>query len=310
MTYAQGGLIQATDYNNFVSTGTPNLNNIWSTGSGSSGYGQTALSTVTAGSIIFASPWANLINSIASMAAHQGTVITPVSAVTSGQIIAYIAAMSSNLSAVNTNKLNSAATGTDIVNSATRTTPWGPSLGLSQLNSTITVTFPSANAVRYFFNAGGTIRVTCSRSGGSAYPANTSWTNLCTDIGSLALPAVNTPQTIAGTAFNGLTKLGGGSLPNTYVRNGYYQLTAAPALLFKQFSNVGVYTNDHIEVYYSASGNTVTITVRFSDIESGYVPTGDVVDGNLTVTAAAKPPSTANIANSWGTPTVSVSAPA
>jgi len=63
-------------------------------------------------------------------------------------------------------------------------------------------------------------------------------------------------------------------------------------------------------VYYSASGNTVTITVRFSDIESGYVPTGDVVDGNLTVTAAAKPPSTANIANSWGTPTVSVTAPA
>ena len=310
MTYAQNSLIQATDYNNFVSTGSPNVNNIWSTGSGSSGYGQTALSTVAQDAIIFAGPWSNLINSIAAMAAHQGTAITAIPAITSGQTISYLSALVPNLSAVNSNKLNSAATGTDIVNSATRTTPWGPSLGITQLNSTITVTFPSANAVRYFFNAGGTIRVTCSRSGGSAYPANTSWTNLCSDIGSLALPATSATQSIAGTTFNGLTKLGGGSLPNTYVRNGYYQLTAAPALLFKQFGNVGVYTNDHIEVYYSASGNTVTITVRFSDNESGYVPTGDVVDGNLTVTAAAKPPSTANITNSWGTPTVSVSAPA
>jgi hypothetical protein len=310
MTYAQNSLILAADYNNFVSTGSPNVNNIWSTGSGSSGYGQTALSTVSQNAIILAGPWSNLINSIASMAAHQGTAITAIPAITSGQKISYLSAIAPNLSAVNTNKLNSAATGTDIVNSATRTTPWGPSLGLSQLDSTITVTFSSADAVRYFFNAGGTIRVTCSRSGGSAFPANTSWTNLCTDIGSLALPATSATQSIAGTTFNGLTKLGGGSLPNTYVRNGYYQLTAAPALLFKQFSNVGVYTNDHIEVYYSASGNTVTITVRFSDIESGYVPTGDVVDGNLTVTAAAKPPSTANIANSWGTPTVSVTAPA
>ena len=46
MTYAQGGTIEATDYNNFIA----NINAIWGTGSGANGYGQTStLSNVTAG---------------------------------------------------------------------------------------------------------------------------------------------------------------------------------------------------------------------------------------------------------------------
>jgi hypothetical protein len=123
------------------------------------------------------------------------------------------------------------------------------------------------------------------------------------------LPAVDTTQTIAGTSFTGLTKLGGGgSAPDIYVRNGYYQLTGTPTLYFRQFSDEGVYTNDNIELLYSVSGSVVTITVRFTDTESG-LPS-DLVDGTLTVTAIAKPPSTTHLTNSWGTPVVSVTAPA
>ena len=39
MTYSSGGLIEAADFNGFVSTGSPNINNIWSTGSTDSGWG-------------------------------------------------------------------------------------------------------------------------------------------------------------------------------------------------------------------------------------------------------------------------------
>jgi hypothetical protein len=312
MTYSVGGKVQATDYNNFVSTGSPNVNTIWGAGSGSSGYGQTALGTLTSGTKVLANPWASLINTVAAMAAHQGSSITAVTPVSAGNKIAFINAMSTNISTVNTNRLNVASTGTDIVNSATRNGQWGPAVGITQLNSTVTVTFASAAAARYFFNAGGTIRVTCSRSGGSALPANTSWTNLCSNIGAVSLPAVNTAQTIAGTSFSGLTRVGGGgSTPDIYVRNGFYQLTGTQTLLYRQFSNTSVYTNDNIQLLYSATSNSVTITVRFTDTESGTEPqTPDLVDGSLTVTAVAKPPSTTNIANSWGTPTVSVSAPA
>lgn len=309
MTYSTGGKVEATDYNTFASTGVPNLNNIWATGSTNSGYGQTALATVTAGTKVLANPWAGLINAIASSAAHQGSTITAVTPVVAGDKIAFINAISSNLTTINNNRLNAAATGTDITNSATRTTAWGPAQGITTLNSTITVTFASADQARYFFNAGGTIRVSCSRSGGSVLPANTAWTNLCSNIGTLALPAVNTAQTIAATSFNGLTKLGGGgTAPDIYVRNGFYQLTGTSTVLFRQFSDEGVYTNDNIQLLYSASSTVVTIVVRFTDTESG-LPS-DFVDGNLTVTAVAKPPSTTNLTNSWGTPVVAVTAPA
>ena len=44
MAYSQGGLIAATDYNNFVGTATTSgtINYVWSTGNGQFGYGQTA----------------------------------------------------------------------------------------------------------------------------------------------------------------------------------------------------------------------------------------------------------------------------
>jgi hypothetical protein len=309
MTYSVGGKVEATDYNGFASTNTPNVNNIWSTGSGDSGYGQTALTTVTAGVKVLASPWSGLISAINSMASHQGSTITAITPVSTGNKILFLSALSTNLSTVNTNRLNATAVGSDITNSGTRTTQWGPAAGITQLNSTVTVTFANANSLRYFFNAGGTIRISCSRSGGTALPANTAWTNLCSNIGTLGLPATSTSQTIAGTSFTGLTKIGGGgSAPTIYVRNGYYQLTTTPTLYFRQFSNESVYTNDNIELLYSASGSVITITVRFNDTESG--TPSDLVDGNLTVTAVARQPSTTNLVNSWGTPTVAVTAPA
>jgi hypothetical protein len=49
MSYTAGGLIEATDYNGFVNTGANNINKVWSTGTGDSGWGQTAISTVSVG---------------------------------------------------------------------------------------------------------------------------------------------------------------------------------------------------------------------------------------------------------------------
>ena len=47
MTYSIGGLIQATDYNGFVSTtANANVNDVYSTGATDKGWGQTAVGTV------------------------------------------------------------------------------------------------------------------------------------------------------------------------------------------------------------------------------------------------------------------------
>lgn len=308
MTYSVGGLVETTDLNGFVSTNTPNFNNIWSTGSGDAGYGQTAVNTVTSGTVVSFNPWSTLITNMASAASHQGTTITAITAPVAGNTVAYLSALSSNLNSINSSRLNAAAVGTDITNSGTRTLDWGTAVSIPVVTSTITVTFASATAARYFFNAGGTLRISCSRTGGAGNPQDLAWTQLCTDTGTLALPASSSAQTIAGTSYTGFTKIGGAGTPTVYTRNGYYNLTGTPTTYFQQYSSTGVYTGDNLVMNLSVSSNIVTISVVFTDVASGTA--SDTVTGSLTVTAIARPPSTTYIANSWGTPTVAVTAPA
>ena len=74
MTYSAGNTILDDDYNGFKD----DVNTMWSTGSGSNGYGQTAVSAVSAGSTITATQWATLLSRISSAASHQGTSITSI----------------------------------------------------------------------------------------------------------------------------------------------------------------------------------------------------------------------------------------
>jgi hypothetical protein len=310
MTYAQYGRIQATDYNNFVSTGTPNFNNIWSTGSGNSGYGQSSLSTVSSGDRVTANSWSNFVNFTANVALHQGSSITAVTPPPAGNIIAFISALSTNLTTINTNRLNANLVGTDISNTATRSTSWGTGVALANVTSTVTITFATTAAARYYFNAGGTIRITCSKTG-AALPVDTAWINLCADIGAIALPAVSTSQTIASQSYTGLTKIGGGgTAPITYVRNGFYDLTVTPTAYFKQLSNYSVYTGDYIQMTYSVNTvtpNIITVAVLFHDSATFG---NNTITGNLSVTAVARQPESTYITSTWGTPTVAVTAPA
>ena len=305
MTYAQRGLIQATDYNTFVSTGSPNLNNIWSTGSANSGYGQSVIPTVSSGDTIYATEWDKLVNFTSNSALHQGSSITSVTAPPVGNIVAYISALSTNLVTINNNRLNAAAVGTDIVSIGTRTANWGANVSLGTITSTVTVTFASTNQARYYFNAGGAVLLNCSRSGGSGNSEDVAWTTLCTSVGSLGLPAANVAQSIASASYIGLTKFGGAGTPTIYTRSGFYNLTGTPSILFKQYSTGSyAYTSDYIQLSYSATGTVLTITVQFTDTNSN-----SPITGNLSVTAIARQPESIHLTNSWGTPTVAVSTP-
>jgi hypothetical protein len=96
-----------------------------------------------------------------------------------------------------------------------------------------------------------------------------------------------------------------------YNRQGYYNLTASPAILYTQYlSTPYASETDNIVVKYSTTGAVVTIRVEFINSSSGGYVYPETVTGNLSVTGIARPPSSVNIANTWGTPIVSVSAPA
>ena len=104
MTYAQFGLIQATDYNALVggnpTTSSGTLNAVWATGGTTAGYGQTAEANVSVGDTVTSTKWANLVNFTSNSASHQGTSITAVTAPSSGGTITYLSAIPTNLTTI------------------------------------------------------------------------------------------------------------------------------------------------------------------------------------------------------------------
>jgi hypothetical protein len=76
-------------------------------------------------------------------------------------------------------------------------TAWPGVYGASwttKIQTVVTVTFPTSSAARYFFNSGGEIRFSASRSGGSTTQQNTAWTSLLNTVGTQAFGA-NKPGT-------------------------------------------------------------------------------------------------------------------
>jgi hypothetical protein len=310
MTYSVGGLIQSLDFNNLVAINTPNINGVWASGVADSGYGQPAIATVTTGSIVTTNPWTSALAALNNAALHQGTAVPTLVLPVTGNIIAFYTALQSNLLTVSNNRFNLATAGTDVTTTATRTTAWGNGQGLPTVTSTTTITFPSVDAARYYFNSGGTVRMSFSRTGGTGTPQDLAWTQLLQDVGTVGLPASNTAATVAGAAYQGLTKFGGGGeAPNIYNRFGFYQMPTTPSVMFRQtVEGTSVYTEDNIRIDIGQTGAVLTIICRFTDTD----PVGEnaVIDGSLAVNITLRPPSTTYIANTWGTPTVSVSAPA
>ena len=129
MTYSLGGLIEATDYNGFVSTTVgANINATWSTGSTDSGWGQTAITTVSAAGTVTATQWASLVNTLTSMGSQTGTALTSRTAPTAGQTINVLSAVSADITSCNTNRANAAAVGstsTSWTGAAAKTTTTG-----------------------------------------------------------------------------------------------------------------------------------------------------------------------------------------
>jgi hypothetical protein len=108
MTYSAGGLIQATDYNTFAGNTTAGLNRVWSTGSGDAGWGQTDIATVAASGTVTATNWATLVNNLATTGTQTGTTLTSRTAPVTGNLIAILANVSTDITSVTTNRGNAA----------------------------------------------------------------------------------------------------------------------------------------------------------------------------------------------------------
>jgi len=322
MTYSSGQLIQATDYNGFVSTTAgANVNDLWGAGSGDKGYGQTALSTVSALGTVTATQWASLVNTISSMGSQTGTGITARSAPTAGNTITILSNLNTDLTNITTNRGNAAGSGsqyTGWTGTSAKTAGTGSGNSAWTITFTHTVSFADANSARYFWNAGGLVKWQVGKSS-TGTVADTEWNDLASTLcGSIFISGrVNsTAQTINGTSYTGTTKSGGSGTPNVLATTtGWYQLSTSDTTIYKQYADTAPYTNQYIQLNArtAGSGTQLVLTTTWVDpgssfgpdnISGGSAPSG-VSFGSAPATIVSYiPPSTTYLSNSWGTPTV------
>jgi hypothetical protein len=312
MTYAQFNSIEASDFNTLIGNNPGNtanaLNTVWAIGNSSAGYGQPAVSNVAIGNTVGNLEWDSLINNTRTAAAQQGSTITSVTAPSTGNIIAYISAVTNNLTTIYNNRLNAVAQGPNVSNTVTNSSTWASNILFTQ-----TAYFANGDAARYFFNAGGQLVITCAQPTGSTI--DNVFHGIAANIGNVTLSAPTSGTiTIAGNSgFSGVTKVGGGGqTPSILPNSGYYALTTSNANIFTQtdgvdftfsasYINIKVKTNGP-QGSHGDAGNSITFYTTWQE-----VPSGTTVSAGASTTITAIYPSTSNIANTWGT--VSFSSP-
>ena len=320
MTYSAGSLIQATDYNGFASTtANANVDDIWGTGSGNTGYGQsTTLGTVAVASTVTATSWSALCSRITSIAAHTGTTITTRASPVTNDPIAILAALNTDLTACNTNRGNAVSSGTEYKiwsgNSA-KTSSTGSGQTPWTITFTHTVTFTTANAARNFFNAGGIIKWAVNKSS-TGQLADAEWNDLATTL-SGQIYITGGAQTINGVSYTGTKKINGTGTPSTLTTGiGWYSITGTPVTIYQQNADTAPYTGQFIRIQASATSTVLTLTTTWVD-PGGSAPATDVITGGTDTaspftafgTAPATvvtyiPPETTNLTATWGTPTI------
>jgi hypothetical protein len=314
MTYSSGGLIQATDYNGFVSTNAANINDLWSTGASDKGYGQSAISTVSTAGTITATQWASLVNTLSSLGSQTSTSLTARTAPTAGTLISILAAVNTDITNVTTNRNNAAAVGSQFTGwSGTNSKTAGTSGATWTITFTNTVTFASAAAARYFFNGGGLIKLDVSKTATGAL-GDPEWNDLASTLcGDIWISGAAAAHTIAGTSYTGVTKIGGTGTPVSLQNSlGWYNLTTSDQIIYKQFADTAPYTNNFIQhqAKTAGAGTQLVITTTWSASDGDPISGGTAASGATPGTAPCTictyfPPSTTYLTSaSWGTPTV------
>ena len=326
MTYSSGGLIQATDYNGFVSTTSgANINATYGTGSGNGGWGQGDIATVSTGGTVTATQWATLVNALAAMGSQTGTTLTSRTAPTAGQTITALAAVNTDITNCYTNRGNAVGSGTaygTFSGTTSKTAATGSGQSAWTITFTHTVTFPSANQARYFFNAGGIVKVQYGKSS-TGTDIDADWNAFAALCGSINI--TGGAQTIAAQAYTGTTRLGGtgGSQTTLATTTGWYALTTTPATIFQLNNASSPYTGEYIQTTAAATSSTVlTLTTTWVQPAVSAAGTTCNISGGTAVASPATsigaatapttlvtyvPPSTTYLSASWGTPTIAAS---
>ena len=300
MTYTAGSQINSSDYNTFVS----DVNNLWGTGSGNKGYGQSStVGTVAGGGQVTATQWSTLASRVNSIRTHQtgsGAGLTNQSGgagvnISSGQRIYAVGNMATQLSNANT----AMTTETRYTSTAYTYSSFGYSWFVDRSITNYiyvgyTVTWGSFNQMRYWFNAGGFLDFSFSMTNAGTSKTQ-SWSNLCSDMGTIRLGGLASGplgQSGAYNVFNGYTVM---NIPENGTWNRWYL----------KYNDTGVadYDLNYLDGYVYRSGGTLNFLVNAYDNASDTF--SDTIDYPLRYTLMPYTPSESyGLTNTWGTPSI------
>lgn len=298
MAYTTGGTIEAAHYNGFVGS----VNALWGTGTGVRGIGQSStVGTVAAGNTVTATQWSDLLNRVRSLSNHYGRngsiTIDTVSNPSAGNTISVFSTLAADIGHLDGFQ---AATTAISLQGATATTISNAGNFQGTFTARARLTFSSANAARYFYNAGGRVYFSTNLSGGTGDSKRNEWANLATASGNFIFD----PHTSG--------KSGGSGTPNTNNGNaGYWD--SPNGLVFRQYEDTGPYTASRIDfnIFAPNAGSATTQDFQVSWHDDAADQTGynkniynvlDQVDGTKNAVFYWQPPHTTYISNTWGTP--------
>jgi hypothetical protein len=246
-----------------------------------------------------------------------------------GNTISILANVATDINTITLNRGNAAASGTEygiFTGTTSKTTATGSGQTAWTITFTHTVTFASANAARYFWNAGGLVRLQYGKSS-TGTDHDPDWNTLAGQCGSIYLSGrVNgAAQTISGTSYTGTTRIGGtgGTQTTLATTTGWYNLTTSPTTIFQLNNATAPYTPEYIRTTATATSATVLtlVTTWVDDGSSGAGVTSNISGGTGVSSPATSigaatapttlvtyiPPSTTYLSNTWGTPTIAAS---
>ena len=278
MAYQAGDTILDDEYQTFVaSTSSPfGWNHIAGTGSGNLGLGQTHLVEVTPGSTtVAASQWNALMTGITNIANHTNDSITTRTAVATGDTITIKAAVAADLATLATSVQGGCVNATAVsagseLQSSTSSTRYTGSHTVEH-----SVTFANGNNLRFFFNAGGKIRVNLTREGNGGWAKTSkddSVDELITAMGNFDIGAQVSTRSGSGE-----------TLSTDGFANGVDDLGTSYTTIFLLTQSSGTYTSmtlkGEAKVDNATYGTATVVTVRMTltDADSG---DSQYTDGN------------------------------
>jgi len=329
MTYAQGSTILATDFNSFYANtaqggGANCLGDVWGVGSGTKGWGQNYLGNVAVGSTVSATYWAALVANVATAGQQTGAVTTTrTPAPTAGNTIIAFSTFASDLGNITVARGNASVAPSAVgvfTGSVSKTTATGSGNTAWTITFTDTVTFANATAARYFFNAGGQLKIMYVKSS-TGTDSDADWNTFAGKCGNILISGnVNGSANIGGTTYTPIYRQNGSGGTQTALATttGFYNFTTANTQAFKLTDTATTYTGDYIESNVKVDSNStpsvITITTTwFNAAVSGAGETRNISGGTNTASPATAIsgtapttlvnvlyPATTYLANTWG----------